>query len=207
MKPAYEDLRTCLFQSQEDLKLFRSLIVKCVMATDIWDKEQGASRDSQWSDILSLVNDGPKGDVSEEQLATEKAILVAEHLIQVSDVSHTLQDFNVFTKWNKLLFKEMFLGYKAGRANNDPSKNWYESELKFFDTHVIPIANRLCECQVFRTSADICLANAINNRRKWEQKGRSIVDANLEIYEVKSAVARIITRRVRRIPSLDADIE
>lgn len=207
MEPAFKDLRGCLFGSQDELRLFRSLLVKSVMATDIWDKEQVSSRERQWNQVIFGLGEGFDGHMSVEQLTTQKAGVVVEYLIQVSDVSHTTQHLNIFTKWNKLLFKEMFLGYKAGRASNNPADNWYEGELKFFDGHVIPLVNRLCECQVFRASAEICLTNAINNRRKWEQRGNSAVQEYLEVYETKSAVASVISQRGRLVPSMVALIE
>jgi hypothetical protein len=202
MQPAYADFRDCLFGSQEDVELFRSLLVKSVMATDIWDKEQSSARMNRWDTFVSGIAQSTKPPSSEEELSLQKAAVVVDHLIQVSDISHTVQHLNVYTKWNKLLFKEIFLGYKAGRASSDPSKNWYDGEMKFFDSHVIPLSKRLCECQVFRASAEICLTNAVNNRRKWEQKGKMIVSEGLELYETKSAVNSVITQRVRRVPSI-----
>ena len=35
MQPTYEDLRRCLYNSQEELERLRQLIVNCVMATDV----------------------------------------------------------------------------------------------------------------------------------------------------------------------------
>jgi 3'5'-cyclic nucleotide phosphodiesterase len=203
MQPAFRKLRACLFGDQEDVKLFRSLLVKSVMATDIWDKEQAANRENRWHEISNGLAKGSEGPLSVEQLATQKAGAVVEYLIQVSDVSHATQHLSIFTKWNKLLFKETFLSYKAGRANSNPTEDWYEGELKFFDGHIVPLVKKLCECQVFRASAEICLANAINNRRKWELKGKLIVQEYLEVYETKSAVATVISQRVRRVPSMN----
>ena len=207
MQPAYGDLRECLFGSQEDVELFRSLLVKSVMATDIFEKEGAAARKNRWDTLQSAMAQPSESAEVEEDLSSLKATVVVEQLIEVSDVSHCVQHLSVYTKWNKSLFKEMFLGYKAGRASNDPSKNWYDGELKFFDAHVIPLAQRLCDCQVFRASAEICLTNAINNRRKWEQKGKSIVQEGLQLYENKSAVTNVIAQRVRRVPSMSPHLE
>ena len=207
MQPAYKDLRECLFGSQEDVELFRSLLVKSVMATDIFEKDQASTRKNRWDTLQSGMVQQPQSAELEEKLSLQKAAVVVEYLIEVSDVSHCVQHLNVYTKWNKSLFKEMFLGYKAGRASNDPSKNWYDGELKFFDAHVIPLAQRLCDCQVFRASAEICFTNAINNRRKWEQKGKLIVEEALQPYETKSAVASVIAQTVRRAPSMSPRFE
>jgi hypothetical protein len=207
MQPAFGELRACIFGNQEELELFRSILVKTVMATDIWDKEQADIRESRWREISSGLEMGANGPMSVEQLASQKAGAVIEYLIQVSDVSHTTQHMSIFIKWNKLLFRETFLRYKAGRAYNNPAENWYEGELNFFDNHVIPLVKKVCECQVFRASAEICLTNAINNRCKWERKGKLTVQEYLEVHETKSAVATVISQRVRRVPSLVAMIE
>jgi hypothetical protein len=207
MQPAFRELRACLFGNQEDLELFRSLLVKSVMATDIWDKEQAVHRENRWHEISNDLEKESKGSMSIEQRASQKAGAVVEYLIQVSDVSHATQHFSIFTKWNKLLFKETFLHFKTGRASSNPAENWYEEESKFFDGHIIPLAKKLCECQVFGAAAEIYLTNAINNRRKWEQKGKSTVQEYLEVYNTKSAVAAVISQRVRRIPSLVGLIE
>jgi hypothetical protein len=203
MQPAFKDLRACLFGSQEDVEFFRTLLVKTILATDLWDKEMSDERRRRWESVMSDSTKQSFGNyTSEVKVASERAIVVVEHLIQVSDVSHTVQHFNVFSKWNNLLFKEMFLGHKTGRAANDPSTNWYQSEILFFEHHVVPLAKRLCECKVFRASADIALTNALTNKRKWEQKGESVVKDYLEVYQTRSAAATLISQRVKRTPSL-----
>ena len=63
-----------------------------------------------------------------------------EHLIQASDVSHTMQHWHIYRKWNARLFHEMHAAYKSGRTDTDPSERWYKSELWFFDNYVIPLA-------------------------------------------------------------------
>jgi hypothetical protein len=202
MRPSYMDLRRAMFSSQEEFEFFRHLLVKCVMTTDIWDMDQANKRKETWEDMLSGAVRAQRRIASEDDLACQKAVVVIEHLVQASDVSHTMKHLNVFSKWNGLLFKEMFIAYKTGRAQSDPSKMWYEGELTFFDNHIIPLAKRLCDCRVFRASADMCLNNALSNRHHWEQNGKSIVQDYLQIHELKSAVARVIPERVMRVPSL-----
>jgi len=43
MEPTYEDLRRCHYNSQEELERLPQLIVNCLMATDIVDKELGTN--------------------------------------------------------------------------------------------------------------------------------------------------------------------
>jgi hypothetical protein len=104
-----------------------------------------------------------------------RATIVLEHIIQASDVSHTMQHWHVYTKWNRRLFEEMRLAFTQGRMAKDPATFWYEGELAFFDNYVIPLAKKLQECRVFGVSSDECLNYALSNRNEWEAKGKSIV--------------------------------
>ena len=58
-----------------------------------------------------------------------KATIVIEHIIQASDVAHTMQHWNVYKRWNEKLFQEMYLAYRMGRSPKDPSEGWYKGEL------------------------------------------------------------------------------
>ena len=74
----------------------------------------------------------------------------------------------------------MYAAYKAGRSDTDPSLNWYNGELGFFDFYLIPLAKKLEECGVFGVSSDEYLAYATANRREWELKGRDVVKGYVE---------------------------
>ena len=91
-----------------------------------------------------------------------------------------MQHWHIYQKWNKCLFHEMYLAYKSGRAEKDPSLGWYKSELWFFDNYVIPLARKLAECKVFGVASDECLSYALENRKEWEIKGEKIVAEMLE---------------------------
>jgi 3'5'-cyclic nucleotide phosphodiesterase len=144
----FDSLRTFLFGQQENLLRFRQLIVNTVLATDIFDKELNALRKSRWERAFSL-----DGENDAEQ-TDRKATIVIEHIIQASDVSHTMQHWQIYTKWNKLLFKEMYQAYNDGRMEADPSTFWYKGEMGFFNNYVIPLAKKLKECNVFSVSSD-----------------------------------------------------
>ena len=70
--------------------------------------------------------------------------------------------------------------YKDGRAETDPSENWYKGELGFFDFYIIPLAKKLNECGVFGVSSNEYLNYAEQNRREWELRGQEIVAGMLE---------------------------
>jgi hypothetical protein len=182
MEPAYADLRNCIYQNQEELERFRHLIVNAVMATDIADKEQAAFRRKRWEKAFSGA-DATSISESTEECVNRKATIVIEHLIQASDVSHTMQHWHVYLKWNKRLFQEMYEAYLEGHADNDPSETWYQGELGFYDFYIIPLAKKLKECGVFGVASDEYLNYATVNRTEWESKGKQIVRDYLLLYE------------------------
>ena len=77
-----------------------------------------------------------------------------EHLIQASDVSHTMQHWHLYKKWNQRLFMEMQKAYNEGRSDEDPATFWYQGEIGFFDFYIIPLAKKLSNCGVFGVSSD-----------------------------------------------------
>lgn len=96
-----------------------------------------------------------------------------------------LHQWHVYRKWNERFFLECYSGYKDGRSDSDPSTNWYEGELGFFDFYIIPLARKLKECGVFGKSSDEFLGYALANRREWENSGQQIVAEMLEAYARK----------------------
>ncbi|GAX20323.1 hypothetical protein FisN_9Hu031 [Fistulifera solaris] len=178
MDSAFSNLRACLFKTEGDLRRLRQLVVNSVMATDIFDKDLGAMRKKRWADAFH----NPDSNEEVDTQIHRKATIVIEHLIQASDVSHTMQHWHVYQKWNERLFEEMYLGYKAGLLENDPSVNWYKGELGFFDNYIIPLTKKLKECGVFGVSSDEYLNYATNNRAEWEKKGEEIVQKFLAKY-------------------------
>jgi hypothetical protein len=109
-----------------------------------------------------------------------RATIVMEHIIQASDVCHTMQHWHVYRKWNQRLFCELLLAYRAGRMGADPRTFWYKGELNFFDNYIIPLANKLKECNVFGVSSDECLNFALRNRAEWEDRGEEIIEEMVE---------------------------
>ncbi|CAB9504879.1 Receptor-type guanylate cyclase gcy [Seminavis robusta] len=172
LEEEFADLYSEICATEKDRRHFRALVVNTVMATDIMDKELKEQRNSRWERAFQGEGDAC-GDEIERQNA--RSTVVIEHLIQASDVSHTMQHWHVFRKWNQCLFEEMYKAYKEGRAQNDPSVFWYEGELGFFDYYIIPLAKKLSDCGVFGVSSDEFLNYALANRKEWQQKGRDVV--------------------------------
>lgn len=183
MDDAYSDLRRTIYVTTAEFMRFRQLVVNIVLATDIMDKDLGALRKGRWNKAFS----GEPSDSSEDDV-NRKATIVMEHLIQASDVAHTMQHWHIYRKWNQRLFKELYLAFLQGRADKDPSENWYEGEKGFFDFYIIPLAKKLKDCGVFGVSSDEYLQYAVQNRKEWELKGQELVAEMLQAFKDQGLV-------------------
>jgi hypothetical protein len=96
----------------------------------------------------------------------------------------------------------MYFGYLQGRSEKDPSTNWYEGELWFFDFYVLPLARKLKECGVFGVSSEEYLDYALRNRSEWERKGKEVAKTMLE-----RAMIEARKMGLKRMDSVDEDDE
>jgi hypothetical protein len=175
LKAEYQELRWFLFETEEEMKRFRQVMVNVVLATDIFDKELNDLRRKRWEKAFSKqTND------DSQSVQNLRATIVIEHIIQASDVAHTMQHWHVYRKWNNKLFCEMYNAYKSGRMGSDPSVFWYQGEISFFDNYIIPLARKLKECRVFGVSSEEYLIYAEQNRAEWESRGEEIVSNMLD---------------------------
>jgi hypothetical protein len=172
MDDDYVELRAAIYGGQGEKVRFRQLVVNSVMATDIMDKELKTDRNARWSKAFT---EQPAQE-SPANVINRKATIVIEHLIQASDVAHTMQHWHVYRKWNERLFEETYKSYIEGRTTTNPIENWYKGELGFFDFYIIPLAKKLKECGVFGVSSDEYLNYAMRNRGEWERTGQEVVE-------------------------------
>ena len=77
----------------------------------------------------------------------------------------------------------MYQAFLSGLAEVDPSLEWYNNELAFFDFYVIPLATKLKDCNAFGVTSEEYLMYALLNRREWELKGKDIVKDYLSTYD------------------------
>jgi len=88
MSPEMTSLRTCIYTDKDELHRFRQAVIKVVLATDIFDKELNDLRKQRWN-MAFAEQIVPTGMGAND--VNVKATIVIEHLIQASDVSHTMQ--------------------------------------------------------------------------------------------------------------------
>eukprot|EP00934_Nitzschia_sp_Nitz4_P004372 Nitzschia sp. Nitz4//scaffold277_size25017//9057//13286//NITZ4_008346-RA/size25017-snap-gene-0.31-mRNA-1//1//CDS//3329545341//4362//frame0 len=176
MDSSFNLLRNALCPTEAELLRFRRLVINCVMATDLGDKELKELRNNRWS---AAFDEGAK-DVNTKRGVNRKATIVIEHLIQAADVAHMCQHWYIYRKWNERLFRETYEAYRAGRAAKNPAEFWYQGELGFFDFYIIPLSKKLRDCGVFGSTSDENLNYAVRNRAMWEKDGQAIVAQMLE---------------------------
>ena len=90
MDPKFKILRDTIYSNEIERSRFRQLVVNSVMATDIVDKELKKLRNARWE---RAFREAPNAEDLEdyESNINRKATIVIEHLIQASDVAHTMQ--------------------------------------------------------------------------------------------------------------------
>ena len=123
----YEDLRRVIYQTDAEFKRFRQLVVNSVMATDICDKELKTLRNLRWDRAFSEATQ----EVDPRDTVNRKATIVIEHLIQASDVAHTMQHWHIYRKWNQRFFNGKF-----GFMGTD---NYFKDVLKLLLTQMLLI--------------------------------------------------------------------
>jgi hypothetical protein len=176
MEDEYKNLRRAIYTTTGEFKRFRQLTVNGVIATDVFDKGLKMDRQERWDTAFQDENDAEMMDEFDiEKNVNLKASIVIEHLLQASDVAHTMQHWHIYIKWNGRLFMEMYKAFKEGRMEKDPSDFWYQGEIGFFDNYVIPLAQKLNVCGVFGVASAEYLNYAKQNRSEWEIRGERIV--------------------------------
>jgi hypothetical protein len=175
---AFVDLRACIYSNEMEHNRFPQLLINIVLATDIVDDELQQLRKNRWNKTFtdgSYLNGKTSDSDSDPEAINRKATIAIEHIIQASDVAHTMQHWHVYCYWSAKLFEEMAAAYRAGRSETDPADFCYESEIEFFDNYTIPLAWKLQDCGVFGVSSDEVLTYALANREEWIVKGQSFV--------------------------------
>jgi len=112
-----------------------------------------------------------------------KSEAVLETMMIAADVAHTMQDFDVFVKWNKRLYCELLHAFMTGRIGFDPSAGWYENQIGFYKGYIIPLAEKLQRCGVFGDRGAVFVDCAKTNLRRWTVEGPDI--SNIMVSSVR----------------------
>jgi hypothetical protein len=198
LQPKFSELRNTICSTSNEEVRFRHLVVNALLATDIMDKDLKQARNERWikafpptpssASVVASSGSNITSNLEQKEQINRKATIVIEHIIQASDVAHTMQHWHIYIKWNERLYAEMYKAYVEGRSDVDPTTNWYENELGFFDYYIIPLATKLKECGVFGASSDEYLSYANMNRSEWKKKGKAVVADYVKKYQNQNVV-------------------
>lgn len=109
LDPAYSDLHACLFYTKEEFLRFRQIVINGVMATDIFDPQLNKMMEVRWrrAFLPSACDDKTCKD--------RKATIILEFVVRASDLSHTMQCWSLYEKWNRSLRDVLCLQGRPGR--------------------------------------------------------------------------------------------
>jgi hypothetical protein len=100
-QPDFKGLRYCLCKHQVEWRRFEDLVRSIVLATDIMDKELKTDRNARWDKAFG----SSASSASTIETDRVKARIVLEHMIQASDISHTMQHWHIYivsSDWSEL---------------------------------------------------------------------------------------------------------
>jgi hypothetical protein len=106
-----------------------------------------------------------------------RATVVLELFLKAADVSHNLQGWVTMEKWSSKLFLEVKSAHEAGRGD-DPEPGWYENQIGFLESYLIPIARRLHDTGVFGPHIGPIFEQIVMfNLERWISDGMEVTEA------------------------------
>ena len=106
--------------------------------------------------------------------------VMLETMLNVADVAHAMQSWDLFCFWNRKLYEELYNAFKVGRSENDPATGWYQNELDFFRLYIIPLSEKMKKSGVFGERGDEWLNNALRIRDRWKREGQEVTQAMID---------------------------
>lgn len=114
-----------------------------------------------------------EGDDNDARTALQQSVLM-ETMLNVADVAHSMQSWELFLFWNRSLFEELHVAFKMGRSEIDPSSDWYKNQLGFYELYIFPLAEKMQKCGVFGKLGWEWMKNAVLIRDRWCIEGEQI---------------------------------
>lgn len=116
----------------------------------------------------------------EDSLLALRHSVVIETMINVADVAHSMQSWELFLFWNRNLFEELYDAFTCGRSEINPTIGWYENQLKFYKFYVLPLAEKMQKVGVFGDTGGRFLKNALSIRDQWDREGEQMTKDMIE---------------------------
>jgi 3'5'-cyclic nucleotide phosphodiesterase len=106
---------------------------------------------------------GPNNDLPDDL----KASVVLETILTAADVAHNLQGWTQMRKWSGKLYLELRRAFVQGKGI-DPRLRWYENQIGFLESYLLPLARRLEDTGVFGFDEGQRFVTIVeSNRDKW----------------------------------------
>lgn len=87
-------------------------------------------------------------------------------------------------KWSGRLYLELRRAYVAGRGSNNPQERWFENQIGFLESYLLPLARRLEDTGVFGEEAGQKFSAIVEqNRDLWLVKGFDISQTIIAVGE------------------------
>jgi len=167
----YVDLRRAIYHTEQEFELFRELLVRSVLATDVSDKELQNQTVERWEEAFGKPDGNHEAPLNENQRKTA----LVEHIMQVTTNVHAMQHWHIYHRWSGALFNENAKAYEDLRIDQSPTEFWFKQELDYFDSYVLPLARRLKGSLVFEAMGEELAEHAWSNRCEWEEKGEGTI--------------------------------
>lgn len=121
-----------------------------------------------------------------------KAFVVMETIMTAADVAHNLQGWEHMVKWSNRLYMELRKAYHANRGM-DPKPKWFENQIGFLESYLLPLAHKLEDTGVFGETAGALFSKIVeSNRDNWLTDGydvtQEIIQLGAEEYPIEAEV-------------------
>jgi len=126
-----------------------------------------------------------------------KRCVLNEHLMLSADVSHIMQSWENYMRWNFRLYKEIMACYQKGLCP-DPTDGWFKGEIGFFTFYIIPLAKRT---QLFfdKEFGRMLVKGAKDNLILWKEHGEKAAELMAEGFKNGTSEASVL-EQIRALP-------
>ena len=109
-----------------------------------------------------------------------KSIVVLETILTAADVAHNLQSWDHMVKWSSRLYNELRKAHVTDRGP-DVSRNWFENQIGFLESYLLPLARRLEDTGVFGEDVGAMFPRIVEeNRDRWLTDGYEVSQKTIE---------------------------
>ena len=128
------------------------------------------------ADSIQSASEGSIDDMTSDSDYPDelKASVVLEQILKAADVSPNMQGWDQLEKWSGRLFFELLSSYSDGRGE-DPRQGWFQNQITFMESYMLPLARRLQMMQIFGDEVGSMFGMRVEeNRDRWLEEGATV---------------------------------